>query len=169
MHHDRVHETKRDIPTLRLIGAFFAFLSGLIWIYTLVNSGLPLTQLFIPSSIGTGGDWALTIRSAMQWDQILVFSAAFFWLALSYFDLKRAGMLEVGWITLIGTATLLGLSLGPGTAFILSWLYREEILATKRHKGALTTEKLTKSKTHLNETKANDFAYTESKANGKTH
>jgi hypothetical protein len=78
------------------------------------------------------------VREFMKFDQIFFFISTFFWLALSFWDLKKAGMLAASWVKIVVSFALSLLVLGPGATAGLGWLWREDAITNKRHKGAIT-------------------------------
>ena len=65
--------------------------------------------------------------------------ACFLWLLYLFGDMKKAGMVEDSWLSILmkGAATLL--LAGPGVTVGLGWLWRERILATRWHKDAVVS------------------------------
>lgn len=84
-------------------------------------------------------DLAAFARSFLQWDQVFLVFNSFIWLAYMFWDLKHAGMIANGWLTIMAFGVAATIVLGPGAAIGLGWLWREETLAYKRHKDAVTS------------------------------
>lgn len=59
------------------------------------------------------------------------------WLALLFKDLKEAEMLPMSWTKLIATVVSCACISGPGAVVAMGWLWREEIFASRRAKGAV--------------------------------
>lgn len=62
------------------------------------------------------------------------------WIGLCLWDLKAAGMVQRSWFALVLCSVCLMLAGGPGTMVGLMWLYREETLASSRHKMAVVSD-----------------------------
>jgi hypothetical protein len=62
------------------------------------------------------------------------------WLAFLFWDMQKAGMLKEGWLRTVLMGCVLVPLVGPGATLGIGWLFREQILATRRHKDALTPE-----------------------------
>lgn len=76
----------------------------------------------------------------LRWDEAFGLGAPLVWMGYLFRDLARAGMLPEGWFGVVGAGAACVLALGPGATLGLGWLFREHILATRRHKDALTLE-----------------------------
>ncbi len=68
---------------------------------------------------------------------LAIFMPALIWIALLFVDLKRARMLDIGFDKLALMLVASTVILGPGAAVLAGWIWREEVLATKRHWGAV--------------------------------
>jgi hypothetical protein len=77
------------------------------------------------------------MRLFLQVDEIACFAAAFLWLAYLIGDLKEAEMTSVSWSKSVGFAAVGTNLAGPGAVIALAWLWRENILATKKAKGSV--------------------------------
>lgn len=78
----------------------------------------------------------------LQFDEIFSMGACFLWLLYLYGDMKKAGMMNDSWISIILKGTISLVSLGPGVTVGLGWLYRERLLATRWHRDALVPKKV---------------------------
>lgn len=136
MRKDCVQNPWRDILWLQTTIGSLIILSAGIWIYTLCNAPVTVLQLFVPT-------WPLptelvaNLRNFVQFDHLFCFGSTFLWLGLLIRDLKAAGMVQTSWVTIIAAVVGLTAAAGPGAAVGAVWLFREHILATKRHKGAV--------------------------------
>lgn len=134
---DRIHDPKRDVPVIRLtIGSCIA-LSALVWLYTLTMSPYTPMAMFIPESSVAEREWTAIARNVLQYDQLFSFGSALLWLGYLFGDLKRAGMVQQSWTKIVMAAAATVLVLGPGAAVGIAWLWREEVLVSKRHKSAV--------------------------------
>lgn len=135
--HDRLHKPKRDLVTIRYTIGACMLLSAFVWLYTLTMSPFSLLTIFVPHMTPPEHDWVESMRNFVQWDHIFCFGSAYLWLAYLFNDLKRAGMVQHSWLIIVGTAVVTTLAFGPGVTVGLGWLCREDVLANKRHKGAI--------------------------------
>ncbi|KAH7082317.1 FAD binding domain protein [Paraphoma chrysanthemicola] len=137
---DRIENVKRDLPTIYYTIGTLCAISAAVWWYTLASAPVSLATLFIPSlATGQNGDQA--IRMFLQFDEIFSFGACFLWLLYLYADMKRAGMLDDSWISIVVKGTALLIAFGPGVAIGIGWAYRESVLATRHHRDALVPDK----------------------------
>ncbi|KAF1834748.1 hypothetical protein BDW02DRAFT_568714 [Decorospora gaudefroyi] len=136
MQYDRKENTEGDIPTIFWTVGSLCALSAGTWWYTMAYAPYSMWTLFVPNvaATQTGDEY---IRLFMQFDQAFSMAACFLWLLYLFGDMKKAGMIDDSWITIIlkGIATLA--VAGPGVTIGLGWLWREKTLATKWHKDAL--------------------------------
>jgi hypothetical protein len=108
--------------------------------YTLYATPLPWATLFIPNlEAGQTGDEY--IRMFLQFDEIFSMGACFLWLLYLYGDLKKAGMMDDSWLGILLKGAVLLVATGPGVTVGLGWLYRERLLASQWHEGALVPQK----------------------------
>ena len=135
--HDRLHNPKRDLSTIRVTVGALIVLSAGVWIYTLTLSPYSPITLFVPQYEAPKEDWIDIVRNFVQYDELFCFGGAMLWLGYLFTDLKSAGMVQQSWINIITMAILATLALGPGAATGLGWLWREDVLANRRHKGAI--------------------------------
>jgi hypothetical protein len=135
---DRIHAVKRDLPTIRTAMGVLIALSTVVWWYTLAQAPVPLSSLFSPDSISKSVTSLEAVRRILQTDQVISLGTAFVWVAYLFWDLKSAGMVDQGWLTLVVLGMFTTLAAGPGAAIGGAWLWREEILASRFHKSALT-------------------------------
>ena len=137
MQHDRLHAPNRDMITIRCIVGFTTILAASAWLCTLVRSHLPLSMILLPDWTYSQTNWMDTIRNVLQYDYIFCWASSFLWLGYLFMDLKYAGMVKESWKRMFLIAMLTLVVLGPGATVGLAWLWREEVLATKRHKHAV--------------------------------
>ena len=131
---DRIHNTRADLPSIRFAIRTFAIVSTLAfnWIrWQLLPPSTSLSRVFTnPLSL-------VLNNQPNQLSLVLVVLAAFFWLALLFRDLKEVEMICTSWVKLVSCAVLGSLICGPGSTVTMAWLWREEVLASKRAKGAV--------------------------------
>jgi len=73
----------------------------------------------------------------LKMDYLSCFIASYAWLALLFNDLKAAEMVTETWARLAAYAVVGTLFAGPGAVVGGAWLWKEEILASKRAAGAV--------------------------------
>ena len=133
---DRLVNVDGDLPTIHFTILSLCALSAGTWLYTLARAPFSMLTLFVPdvAAAQTGDDY---IRLFLQFDEIFSMGACFVWLLYLFGDMKKAGMVQDSWLSIIlrGAATLA--LAGPGVTVGLGWLWRERILATKWHKDAV--------------------------------
>jgi hypothetical protein len=149
---DRFESPNRDLPVIRYTIGTLGTISSTVWILTCIRamSRTGILGLFIPGSLPSQtSSLAAFTREFLRFDEIFLFGNTFLWLGLLFWDLKYAGMLRTSWIQLL--AYLIGsvLVLGPGATAGLGWLWRENILASKRHRDAVTKNNLRGYEGHL--------------------
>jgi hypothetical protein len=140
---DRMRSPTRDWTAIRVtVGAGVALSVG-VWVYMLSMSPFSPVTIFIPHLTPPPpehhdeGDWMLVLRNFVQYDHLFRFGGALLWLGYLLADLKAAGMVEESWIRIVVSAIIATLALGPGASVGLGWLWREDVLVHKRHKGAV--------------------------------
>jgi hypothetical protein len=112
---DRIHNPITDLPSLRLACQVIGVIAALYALYTrLMNPASVCVAIYLP-----------------------ILLPSYIWLALLFKDLKTAGMLDVSVFKLATLALGSTLLAGPGATILAAWMWRENILATRRHKGAV--------------------------------
>ncbi|KAH6855970.1 hypothetical protein B0I37DRAFT_395815 [Chaetomium sp. MPI-CAGE-AT-0009] len=129
METDKVYRTQRDLPVMRwYVGGL-----GLV--------GVGLWEVFGPVGLPRDmGDFGGFTGQFLRWDEVFGLGSLLVWLAYLFWDLRAAGMLREGWLRVVGLGLVSVLVVGPGATIGMGWLFREHILATRRHKDALTPE-----------------------------
>lgn len=133
---DRIKNPLRDLPIIRYTIYFLCAISTATWWYTLYKSPFTPVTLFVPNlaAMKTGEDY---IRLFLQYDQIFSMGACMLWLLYLFGDLKRAGMMDASWASIVVRGLVTLVAAGPGVTFGLGWWWREQLLATKWHKDAI--------------------------------
>ncbi|PLB44192.1 FAD/NAD(P)-binding domain-containing protein [Aspergillus steynii IBT 23096] len=90
-----------------------------------------LTDIFIPKL----SDYYSPITSLssgmgrlLRYDEVFSLGSGMAWILLSLRDMQLYGI-PIPWLKVVGTLAAITWLLGPGTAFALGWLWREEMLA----------------------------------------
>jgi hypothetical protein len=117
-----------------LLGAMSLISVG-VWVHTIVNCPLPLSTVFIPDS-STQSEFVPHMRRALQYDEIVVFTSSWLWLAYLFFDLHTAGLMGQEWIFSIALLPVLAAFVGPGATLAIGWYWRETKLRTQPNRTA---------------------------------
>ena len=132
---------QEDLLTVRVLYVGTAGVLGAgVWWWSLAVYGF--REVFVPAGlpVSMAGDLTGYTGLFLRWDQVFGAGAHLVWLAYLFGDLKAAGMLREGWFRVVGLGLLSVLVVGPGATVGLGWLFREYILATRRHRDASTPE-----------------------------
>lgn len=98
--------------------------------YTVRNAEVPAVQLFIPAYFASPpAEPHVVMRTIIQYDYLCSFGATILWLCLSIRDLKAAGSVRAPWVVILGATVIVCGVCGLGTAMLLLWAWREEVLA----------------------------------------
>lgn len=138
---DRLNNPRRDVPTIRRTMLTLCFFCVVSWQYALWTSGQTIA---VDGTLGISAITGFTTRASVMAGLIggqllsLAFNSA--WLGLLMWDLKASGMIKARWLTLAGCILALVVVGGQGAMVSGMWLYREESLATKKHRMAVVPE-----------------------------
>jgi len=124
------------------------------WLITLFRAPFDVSVIFIPQELlsvlssyfgshtrlTTTTDFPQLIGRFLQYDYIFLFGSVYVWLVYSFWDLRAAGMFKEGWTRFFAFSMLATMVGGPSVACAGLSLWREHILATRRHWGAITKE-----------------------------
>ncbi len=142
---DKVYHTQKDLPVMRLYIGGAAVVSAGVWWWTALVGGYGLREVFVPAALPRSmGSLTEFAGQFLRWDEVFGFGSHLVWLGYLFWDLAAAGMLREGWFTAAGLGVVSLLLVGPGATVGMGWLWREHILATRRHKCALTPESVGK-------------------------
>lgn len=152
MDEDKVHRPLRDLGVMRgYVGGVSLWAAG-VWWWTLGacfssdggGGGLAAwREVFVPGGLLSGSMPGGLVEFAgvfLRWDEVFAMGSHLVWLGYLFWDLRAAGMLREGWLRVMGMGVVSVFVVGPGATVGLGWLWREQILATRRHKDALTPE-----------------------------
>jgi hypothetical protein len=146
---DRFESPNRDLPVIRYTIGILSLISSAVWLWTCI-AAFPqnkITGILIPRSLpGQTTNLVTFIREFLKFDEILLFANTFMWLGYLYWDMKYAGMLKTSWVRILVYLLTSVMLLGPGATAGAGWLWRENILASKRHKDAVTEKSLTEER-----------------------
>jgi hypothetical protein len=149
---DRLDNVTADLPSIRFAVKTLSIISALTFNHVRFASKESLASIFLPewrpvasllTSTPQNLDPTSGIKLFMQLNEISCFIAAFAWIALLIKDMKDVEMTDISWAKMVGSAILGSFAAGPGAVVALAWLWREEILATRRAKGAVVRATLT--------------------------
>jgi hypothetical protein len=140
---DKVDAPTRDLPTIRYTVGACVVLASTVWLSVLARSPFSLATIFLPPLGAQTTGWISTARVILQVDHVVCWTSALLWLSYLFADMKYAGMVTQSWATIFAGVALSSLALGPGATFGLGWLWREDILVTKKHKGAVVRGRIT--------------------------
>lgn len=142
---DRFQSPTRDLMAIRITAGTLAALSGAIWVYTLISgsvAGLLLPQSPLPASPGANDVYFSGVRNLLIWDHVSFASSSLLWVVYLFSDLRRAGLVQHKWAFLVAGLAASSIVVGVGATTTLAWLWREEILASKRHKDAVVKKSI---------------------------
>jgi len=142
---DRIHNPSADLPAMRIAVKALVIVSVLTFNWIRLTSPYSLSTIFLPSakylSTPTEELNALDLVSGMalflKVDYLACFAASFVWLTLLFKDLKEVDMVAQSWGRLVLYLLAGTYVAGPGAVLGMAWLWREEVLATKRARGAV--------------------------------
>jgi hypothetical protein len=138
---DRFESPNRDLPVIRYTIGTLAVASSAVWLSTCIGTLFRngIASVFVPDVLPRDTtDFAAFTREFLKFDEIFLFGNTFLWLGYLFWDLKYAGMLTQTWIRLLAYLLVSVSLVGPGATAGLGWLWRENVLASKRHKDAVT-------------------------------
>ncbi|ETS82995.1 hypothetical protein PFICI_04871 [Pestalotiopsis fici W106-1] len=115
----------------RLLIAVMCGISTSIWLHTLYSAPFPLSDIFIPDS-QIHIDFIRHTRKAMQWDQLSSFGSSFLWLIYLFFDLYSAELVGMDYLLGAALLPLVAIVIGPASAFVIGWYWREQILSSAK-------------------------------------
>ena len=126
MHEDTMRNPKRDLPYIRWCVYSLSAISAATWILIKLSGASSLS--FVPGDLVEGNRLGILLSSL-------------FWIGLLLHDIKSAGMVEDQWVKIVAVGLVAGVIGGPAVAVALGWIWREEILASKRERQAVTRER----------------------------
>jgi hypothetical protein len=144
---DKLHAPSRDMQVIKYTIGSLVMVSSAVWLWTFITSSSTLNfiDLFLPQIFPTKTTNLVDFtREFLKFDEVSLFGCTFLWLAYLFWDLKVAGMAKISWLMLTIRALCSILLIGPGGTAGLAWLWRENILASTRHKDAITEASLEK-------------------------
>ena len=138
--HDRIHRVTRDVWTIRVTIGSLAVLSGAVYLYSVLSSPFTFWTIFFPTGKGLG-TFQGAVQEFLKWDQIFFAGSSILWIIYMFVDLKEAEIETPSWITILCGLSAMSLVLGTGAATAMGWLWREEILVSRKQKKAATVER----------------------------
>jgi len=136
--HDRLDNVTRDLPTIRRTIIPLCAFSAAVWQYALWYGASSPVDIFIPVLQGVQHlGFEQLFAETLKWDQVFFALPNVLWIGLLFSDMRAAGYIHHGWLKLGFFAVVLTLVGGNGVMLGMAWLYREEMLATRRHRAAV--------------------------------
>ncbi|RAL15283.1 FAD-dependent oxidoreductase [Aspergillus homomorphus CBS 101889] len=133
MHEDTMSNQLRDLPYIRWCLCVLSAVSAANYIATRQSL---ILDAFSPAFLrGAGGDLSEFSRHGT------LLLASLFWVGLLIHDIKSAGMAKESWAKILTIGFVSGALAGPAISVALGWIWREEILASRREKHAVTRDK----------------------------
>ena len=128
----RERDTKDRMRGIRIAYRSMAVISALTFLYARRSAppDASLASIFWPGLKGhllPVQSFTEGIARFLQYDQVLSMASGFIWLGLRFRELKACGASFSWWKTisaLVGTTC----AFGPGTAFVVGWGWKEEML-----------------------------------------
>ncbi|KAM5434826.1 hypothetical protein McanCB56680_003103 [Microsporum canis] len=132
MDEDTMGNPLRDLPYIRWCLCVLSAVSAAMFIATRQSQlSNPLSSALLP---GVGGNLSdLNRHGALL--------ASLFWVGLLIHDIKSAGMTKQSWAKILTIGFVSGALAGPAATVALGWIWREEILASRRERHAITRDK----------------------------
>lgn len=125
MHEDTMGHQKRDLSYIRWCVYTLGAISAVTWI----------------SGVLSGTSLSLLPTDPLQANRHGILLSSLFWISLLLHDVKSAGMVQDSGVKIFTIGLVIGTIAGPAVTVALGWIWREEILATKREKHALTRDR----------------------------
>lgn len=129
---DFVDRPYADLVYLRIFYAACGLISAIAYWHTALNFSIisiyhgPISFITGSGNPGSLGDlWAEYLPVDILGERLPML----YFIVLSFRDLKAAGKLTLGWISLSSLFIAIAAVFSPGTAFLAAWAYREELLA----------------------------------------
>ena len=122
-----------DLPYLRIAYASSAIVSSSVYLSLWAFSRFPMVDVFFNDVRNPSAVMPLLTGAAkvLRYDHLASFGAGSVWTLLSFWDLKRGGILKTGWGKILGVSAGTTLVAGPGAGMVVMWWWREEVLAVK--------------------------------------
>lgn len=129
-----VSSASASMPAIRRTIFALVALGTVTYWYTLLASGLSLSQLYLPDYfLETPPSPPVALRTVIRYDYLTTYAATLLWLVLELRDVKKTagGSGMPGFVTLGTAGVAAALVLGPGSVLTLGWWWREEMLVKK--------------------------------------
>lgn len=131
---DRLYKPLADLPYLRLTYGLCAILCAVSYRYSDYLSPLSFSDLVVAKSqhifnLVTSGP--STYADLSDFTTFTTFVAVYYWVALSFADLKFAGRTKASWFGILFNSVLSTFAVGPAATVLFMWAWREEIMSKK--------------------------------------
>jgi hypothetical protein len=140
---DKIERPKRDVRVIGYTVGVPAVVAALVWLYTLFTSSTSLLQSLSPQQ-NLDSLINFTNLPSSTSNFIIAIATTYLWLLYFIWDAKVAGMITHDWVTVLAAMAVGSVVLGPGGAVGAAFLWREWVITERRHKGALTVERVRK-------------------------
>ncbi|KAJ5120787.1 FAD binding domain-containing protein [Penicillium bovifimosum] len=132
MDEDTMGNQLRDLPYIRWCLCVLSSVSAASFIATRWSALLDtFSSALLPDAVGNLSD--LNRHGTLL--------ASLFWVGLLIHDIKSAGMAKQSWAKILTIGFLSGALASPVVTVALGWIWREEILASRRERHAVTRDK----------------------------
>jgi hypothetical protein len=145
----RLHNTTADLASIHIAAITLIALSALVFNWIRFISPVPISTMLYPTSTFLSAFYRSIVSRSLDLnlvsgmaiflkvDYLSCFIASYAWLALLFKDLKAVDMVDESSSRLVAYAVVGTFLAGPGAVVGGAWLWREEILASKKMSGAL--------------------------------
>jgi hypothetical protein len=135
-----------DLKHIRVAMGFMIVFTAGVFNYIRFTTPYSLATLFFPptwslselQSLMANMDMVSGMNFIIKVDHLSCFASSFIWLALLFWDLKSEEMVKSSWLKIVSYAIAGTFVAGPGPVVAAGWWVREEILASRNLKGAVT-------------------------------
>ncbi|KAE9370063.1 FAD/NAD(P)-binding domain-containing protein [Stipitochalara longipes BDJ] len=124
---DRFYRVKADLPSIRRAVIPTAFVVATLFNYNRISGTGPQVPALNEIPAALRGIIGSELGGCI-------------WIVLLFKDLKKARMINTSWLVLLIGYFMAVSLIGSGATLLAAWLWREEILATKRHWAAVTKQ-----------------------------
>jgi hypothetical protein len=101
-----------------------------VYLYLWLFSPVPMSRIFFSNLRNPEAEHTMLYGAGkvLRYDQICSFGAGAVWTLLHFWDLKREGLIKVGWGRIVGVFAGTMVVCGPGAGMAVMWAWRESVL-----------------------------------------